>query len=1077
MGTEVAPPLGYYRYPTIAGDQVIFVSEDDLWTVSVHGGVARRLTSGVGKISSVALSPDGRYVAFSSSEEGNDEIYLMPAEGGEVKRLTYLGCTAKVAGWTPQGEILFTSNHQQAFARMTDAYRLNLEHLEITPLPCGPVAHVDIDRHGRMVIARYGGTELAHWKRYKGGTAGQIWVDLDGHGNFKPLFRDKTVNSARPYWIGDRIFFLSDFEGIANVYSADLKGEDLKRHTDCREYYARGLSVHGNRLIYHAGGELFLLDTDGGEPRKLEFEYRSPRTQANRRFVSASKYLEDYDLDPKGERAVIAARGKTFSFDLWKGPVYMHGQEGPLRCRLGRFLNDGQRIALVSDMGGEESLEIHDVFNRTKVERLSGLDLGRARDMKLSPNADEALITNHRHELIWVDLGTGKSNVIDRSEFEPIRGFNWSPDGRYVAYACSESLRCTGIRIADLKTGKIRKVTRPVLQDVMPYFSPDGDYLYFLSYRVFDPVYDNLRFDLGFPRGCRAYLITLRKDVIPPFSSDHPKFKTEKDSENEDKKKAKATKPKKIVIDFDGIEERIVQLPVPDGRYRQIAATREKVYLLRLPIKGSIEGDWRHLGPETDATLEMLDLETERLETLVSGVSSFRLSQDGKQIIYRSGNSLRVIKAGEKPSRERDDRRRGGWLDLNRVQIPVHPRSEWRQMYREAWRLQRDHFWTEDMSKVDWEKVYHRYLPLLDRVNTRSEVSDVIKEMQGELGTSHAYEIGGDYRRTPEYTVGFLGAEWTYDEKAEAYRLTRVMKGDLWDERASSPLARAGVGLEAGDYLVAINGQPLSRDVKPEQLLVHRADQEVSVSFRRASKTEVETRAVRTLHSEQQLRYREWVNANREWVHKKSRNRVGYVHIPNMGPFGYAEFFRSFLTELDFDGLIIDVRFNGGGHVSQLLLEKLARRRIGFTKSRWSGVFPYPLEAPAGPLVALTNEQAGSDGDIFSHAFKLLKLGPLVGKRTWGGVIGINPAHSLVDGGFTTQPEYSHWFEDVGWGVENYGTDPDFEVEILPSDYVAGRDPQLEKALELVMERMARQPPLRPRFDSYPDLSLPEIDS
>lgn len=1076
METDVTSLPGYYRFPSLAGDQVVFVSEDDLWTVSIYGGVARRLTTGIGKINSVALSPDGRYLAFSSSEEGNYEVYLMPAEGGVVKRLTYLGCTANVVGWTPDGDILFTSNHRQAFARMTDAYRLNLKHREISPLPCGPVAHVDIDAKGRMVIARHGGTELAHWKRYRGGTAGQIWVDLTGKGNFKPLFKNITMNSARPFWIGDRVFFLSDFEGIANIYSAKFDGSDLKRHTDCREYYARGLSVHGTKLLYHAGGDLFILDTESGESRKLEFEYQSPRTQANRRFVSAVRYLEDYELDPKGQRAVIAARGKTFSFDLWKGPVHMHGQEGPLRCRLGRFLNDGQRIVLVSDKGGEESLEVHDVFNRTKVERFSGLDLGRARDMKLSPNADEALLTNHRHELIWVDLTTGQSKVIDRSEFDPIAGFNWSPDGRYVAYACSANLRCTEIRIADLKTGRIRKVTRPVLHDVMPYFSPDGEYLYFLSYRIFDPVYDNLHFDLSFPRGCRPYLVTLRKDVIPPFSSDHPKFKEREKPADEDGKKNQNSKSKKVVIDFDGIDDRIVQLPVPDGRYRQIVATRDKVYLLRLPIKGTIEGDWRKLGGEGDATLDMLDLETERMETIASGVSSFRLSQDGKQIIYRSGNSLRVIKAGEKPTREKDDSRRGGWLDLDRVKVPVHPRSEWRQMYREAWRLQRDHFWTEDMSNVDWERVYKRYLPLLDRVNTRSEVSDVIKEMQGELGTSHAYEIGGDYRLTPEYTVGFLGAEWVYDEEAGAYRLTRVMKGDLWNEKASSPLARAGIGLKAGDYLIAINGQPLARDVKPEQLLVHRADQEVSITFRRAERRENETRSVRTLQSEQQLRYREWVNSNREWVHKHSGNRVGYVHIPNMGPFGYAEFFRGFLTELDYEGLIVDVRFNGGGHISQLLLEKLARRRIGFTKSRWSGVYPYPLEAPAGPMVALTNEQAGSDGDIFSHAFKLLKLGPLVGKRTWGGVVGINPAHSLVDGGYTTQPEYSHWFEDVGWGVENYGTDPDVEVEILPSDYVAGRDPQLEKALELVLERMARQPALKPRFENYPNLALPETD-
>lgn len=1075
MSRDVSLLPGYYRFPTIAGNQIAFVSEDDLWTAPLDGGaarqVARRLTSGLGKISSASLSPDGRYLAFSSSEEGHEEIYLMPAEGGEVERLTYLGCTARVIGWTPGGEILFSSNHQQAFARMTDAYRLHLKYKEIEVVPCGPVAHVDIDREGRMVIARHGGTELAHWKRYRGGTAGQIWIDVKATGDFKPLFKE-AMNSARPYWIRDRIFFLSDFEGIANVYSANLKGGDLKRHTNCREFYARGLEAHGERLVYHAGGDLYVLEAGEGEARKIEFEYRSPRSQSNRRFVSGARYLEDYELHPNAERAVVAARGKTFSFDLWKGPVYMQGQEGALRCRLGRFLNDGQRIVLVSDEGGEESLEIHDTLNRTLVERLKHSDLGRIRELKLSPTANEALITNHRQELIWVNLMSGKSKVIDRSAFDPIRGFNWSPDGRFVAYACSDDLRKTSIRIAEIKTGKTRRATDPVLHDVMPFFSPEGDYLYFLSYREFDPVYDSMQFDLGFPRGCRPCLITLRKDVISPFSSDHPGFKEDNSRAADANPRAKSALTKKITIDFQSIAERIIQLPLPDGRYSQIAATRDKVYYIRLPIRGSLEGEGRK--PIGESSLEMFDLDSERSEILVSNVSSFRLSQDGKHIIYRSGNSLRVIKAGEVPKRDSsDDKRRSGWLDLDRVQVPVHPRSEWRQMYREAWRLQRDHFWIEDMSKVDWERVYERYLPLLERVGARSEVSDVIKEMQGELGTSHAYEIGGDYRLVPNYNMGFLGAEWEFDEAASGYRLTKVLKGDLWHEGASSPLARAGVGLAPGDCLLAIDGQPLDRYLCPERLLVHRAGKEVSVTFRRHQKEETETRSVRTLRSEQELRYREWVNEKRRFVHEYSRGRIGYVHVPNMGPFGYSEFHRGFLTELDRDGLIIDVRFNGGGHVSQLLLEKLMRRRIGYTKSRWSGIYPYPLESPAGPMVAITNEQAGSDGDIFSHSFKLLKLGPLVGKRTWGGVIGINPAHSLVDGGFTTQPEYSYWFEDVGWGVENYGTMPDIEVEIMPADYVAGRDPQLTEALDLALERVAHQPPWHPQFKDFPDLSLP----
>lgn len=1072
---DVRRELGYYSSPTLRGDRLVFVSEDDLWTVNAWGGIARRLSSGLGRVSTPALSPDGKWLAFSSTEEGHTEVYLMPSDGGAAERLTYLGASTAVVGWASDTEILFASNHQQAFSRLTDIYALDIQQNRLRRIPCGPANHIAFSIKGCPVIARNGGGDPAYWKRYRGGRAGQIWIDRKGDGGFKKLLK-VGGNTARPFWMSERIVFIADHEGIGNIYSVKDDGSDLQRHTSHRDFYVRGLTVDGKRAAYHAGGDLYLLDlAQGGEPRKVEIDYRSPRTQANRRFVPAPNYLEDYDLHPNGDKAVIGARGKTFTFDFWKGPVSQHGQEGVMRYRLGRFMRDGQRLVVVSDAGGEEALEIHDTQSRNKVERLSGLDLGRTLDMKLSPGDDEAALVNHRNELVLVHLGKKTAKVLDRSEYSRILGFNWSPDGRYLAYSRSEGQRQSAIRICDTRTGEIHRVTQPVLRDVRPFFDPGGEYLYFLSYRDFDPVYDNLHFDLGFPRGCRPYLLTLRKDVISPFSADHPSRSergSSRGSEPGTRDEGDA-RSKKIKIDFDGIENRILPFPVADGRYGQLFAGKGKVYFTRLPIEGSLSADRYSDEPAARAQLESFDLKDEKVELLINGLTSFRLSQDGKLILYRNGNSLRVIKSSDRP--KDGDFPRNGWLDLNRVQIPVQPRSEWRQMYREAWRLQRDHFWTEDMSRVDWEKVYERYLPLLDRVGTRSEVSDLIWEMQGELGTSHAYESGGDYRRDPHYGLGFLGVETEYDADAGAYRINRVLKGDPWDETASSPLARAGVGLNPGDLLLAIDGQPLGLDVQPHQCLIHKAGREVSVTFRRRGEDEGKshTRSVRTLHSEQKLRYREWVEGNRSLVHEKSGGRIGYIHIPNMGPFGYAEFHRGFLQEVDREGLIVDVRFNGGGHVSQLLLEKLARRRIGYSKSRWFGVQPYPDEAPTGPMVALTNEYAGSDGDIFSHSFKLLKLGPLIGKRTWGGVIGISPSHSLVDGGYTTQPEYSFWFQDVGWKVENYGTDPDIEVEYPPSAYMKGLDPQLEKALKVCLERTKKGSASQPRFDEWPDLSLP----
>jgi tricorn protease len=450
------------------------------------------------------------------------------------------------------------------------------------------------------------------------------------------------------------------------------------------------------------------------------------------------------------------------------------------------------------------------------------------------------------------------------------------------------------------------------------------------------------------------------------------------------------------------------------------------------------------------------------------------------------GNRLRVlsqsVKASDLSSKD-DPGRESGWIDLERLRVEVVPGEEWRQMFRETWRLQRDQFWTPDMKGVDWKGVLARYLPLVDRVATRSEFSDLVWEMQGELGTSHCYELGGDYRPTPGWHQGFLGVDLAQDARRGTWRIARIPRGDSWTKEAFSPLAAPGLGVAVGDEIVEVAGEPVGRERSPYECLVHRSGRPVVLTLRSRARGKTTASAgrkrhvtVRTLASEQALRYRDWVEGNRAWIHEKSRGRIGYVHVPDMGPRGYSEFHRYYATEVDHDGLVVDVRFNGGGHVSQILLEKLLRRRIAYDSNRWQSPFPYPDDAPMGPMVALTNEYAGSDGDIFCHAFKLYRLGPLIGKRTWGGVVGIWPRHALVDGTITTQPEFSSWFEDVGFAVENYGTDPDIEVEIRPQDHAAGEDPQLEKALAEVEKIVRRVKPRVPDFEDVPHIAPVELD-
>ena len=1056
--------LGYYRYPTVHNGTVIFVSEGDLWTVSLKGGVPRRLTAGKGTISHPKFSPDGKRIAFSGTEEGHCEVYVLPSQGGATKRITFLGDNAQVVDWTEKG-IIFASASGHPWERVNRLFSVDPDTGDITQVPVGFANHISYGDGGKSVIQRHGSREFGFWKRYRGGTAGELWIDNQGDGNFKKLI-DTKGNVSRAFWVGKRIFFASDHEGTGNIYSCDVNGKTLKRHTHHEDFYARNPSCDGSHVVYHAGGDMYAYDLATSKSNQVKIDYSSSREHRNRKFVPAAKYLEDFAVHPEGHHLASVSRGKAFCYGNWEGPALQFGEEPEARYRLARWFNDGKRLLIVSDEDGEETIAFYAVEGAKNLKTFPKSDIGRVLDLKVSPTKDEAAFTNHRSELIHINLKNGKIKKLDRSEFGAIAGFDWSPDGNWLAYSCSTTRHTSVIKMVSPTKGKPEVVTKAVLRDVSPAFDPDGKYLYFLSYRQFDPTWDTLHFEMGFPKGMRPYLITLQKDLPFPFK-DLPS-----DLELTAAKKLKKPSAKKAIkIDFAGIKDRICAFPVGDGVYCQIAGIKDKVLFSSLPIEGALED---HEGDK--AKLEVYDFETQKAETLVSGLSEFHLSKDLKWMIYRADNQLRVVRAGEKPSDQQSFTKKDGWIDLSRLNISIDPVYEWRQMLREAWRLQRDHFWTEDMSKIDWEQVYKKYAPLVERVNTREEFSDLLWEMQGELGTSHAYVWGGDIPSSPHYGVGLLAADFAYDAKRKAYKITNIAEGDPWDTNNSSPLVQTGVQVNEGDLLWAVSSHALSESVHPAELLINSAGKEVQLTVSDGKGKNKRNVTVQTLKSQTQARYREWVEKNREYVHKKTNNKVGYLHIPNMQVWGFSEFHRGFLAECDKDGLVVDARFNGGGSISPLLLEKLARRRLGFDLTRWFGAFTYPEDSPAGPMVALTNEYAGSDGDIFTHGFKMLKLGPVIGKRTWGGVIGIWPRHPLVDGGITTQPEFSFWFKDIGWSVENYGVDPDIEVEITPQDYVQGKDPQLDRGIAEVLAIIKKNPPIKgPDLTTKPSLKMPQL--
>jgi tricorn protease len=1185
---------GYYQRPTLCGETLVFMFEDDLWLrdLSSSSSHAYRLTANPGRSSDPQLSPDGLHLAFTSLDEGNPEVYATRLDEMEPQRLTYLGEDTRCVGWSRDGaNIIFTSNAGAPFSRIFQLAQVSKDGGPSLGLNLGPAAHISFSRRKGQVIGRHT-WDPARWKRYRGGTAGQLWVDREESGDFEPLLA-LDGNLTRPLWVGNRIYFGSDHEGICNIYSCTPHGEDLKRHTDHDDFYIRYPNSDGQRLVYQCGGDIFLLDPKRKKPMKVDITVHTPRPRLSRKFVAPGRFLESYALSPNGANVVVGVRGKPFTFPHWEDAVEQLGERDGVRHRVVRWTPQG--VICVSDASGEEEIGVFaDAQNQEFVSLTAGHDIGRVLDIGLSPCGEKLWFTNHRHELYALFFpkpeppapeGTdgasaqsadpkrkskkaakaiaaakeksgaitaplkpkkkkGKKSKKNRrgsdssssdgpeveklpltlvkvaeDKFTRIGSASWSPDGLWLAYAESVNRQDSQIMIWSWETRIATPVTTVPFRDWSPDFDPEGRYLYFLSCRDFDPVRDNVFFEYAFPKAARPYVITLQKEQPDPFL-DRPRppgeeagplpspyledekkddqatskseisasekngkdetVKAETPAENgasPDKDKKAEKELKKIRIDFDGIQRRVRVFPIDEGRYFGVMGVRGKAIIGMSSVRPTL-GIATTDGETPNGALGVYDFKKLEYTVPIRGVSGFDVSLDRSTVIYRSSLSLRVLKAAtiaSAPS-DRAPGRVSGWLDLSRLKVSVKPLPEWDQMFKEAWRLMRDHFWDAGMSQIDWAEVLKRYQPLLKRLSTRREFSDLLWEFQGELGTSHAYEYGGDYNSGPNYAQGKLASTLQWEEQDKAYRILEIADGDPWSEKTTSPLRLLHNPLQPGDLVLAVNGHRLSLAEPPEKFLVNRADQRVTLTvLRRDShsgpgEAKEEKVIVKALRREAPIRYRAWVEANRARVHDLSKGRLGYVHIPNMSAAGFAEFHRGYYSEVERDGLVVDVRYNGGGNVSALLLEKLARRRLGFDVQRWGQPIPYPQDSPAGPLVALTNEQAGSDGDIFSHCFKLMGLGPLLGKRTWGGTIGIWPRHHLVDGTVTTQPEFAFWFVDVGWGVENYGTDPDEEIEIRPQDWRDGIDPQLERAVAVGLKLLKKKPPLSPQaLDDRPD--------
>ncbi|QES36441.1 peptidase S41 [Streptomyces venezuelae] len=1080
VGVTEAAHRAYLRFPHIHGELLAFAAEDDVWVAPLDGGRAWRVSADNMPVNHPRISPDGTTVAWTSTRDGAPEVHIAPVDGGPSKRLTHWGSwRTSVRGWTPDGQVLAISTAGQASLRRSWARAVPLDGGPAATLPYGPVGDAAHGPDGQvLLLSAPMGREAAWWKRYRGGTAGKLWIRrTDGDGvapgdgtapaggesRFVRVHEELDGNIEYPLVVGERIAFLSDHEGVGALYSSLPDGSDLRRHTPLDGFYARHAATDGTRVVYVSAGELWLLDDlFDAEPRRVDLRLGGQRTDLQPHPVSAARWFGAAAPDHTGRGSAVSVRGSVHWVTHREGPARALAAEHGVRARLPRtFRVQGEEhVVWVTDAEGDEALEFAPATGSAPgatPRRLAAGQLGRVLGLAVAPDGSRAAVASHDGRVLLVERESGEVREVDRSEDGEATGLVFSPDSAWLAWSHPGPSPLRQLKLANTADLSVAEATPLRFRDYAPAFTLDGKHLAFLSARSFDPVYDAHVFDLAFVGGSRPHLITLAATTPSPFGPQrHGRpFEAQDGAETPDSEGAPVTR-----IDFDGLADRIVPFPVEAARYSTLRAAKDGLLWLRHPVRGVL-GASRATphDPDPRTELERYDFADRRVEELAADADHFAVTGDGKRILLWTDGKLKVVPSDRRASGD-EDSASNITVDLTRIRHTVDPAAEWRQMYDETGRLMRDNFWRPDMGGVDWDAVLERYRPVLDRVATHDDLVDLLWEVHGELGTSHAYVTprgggGGAHRQ------GLLGADLARGEDG-LWRIDRILPSETSDPDARSPLAAPGVAVRPGDAVIEVNGMPVDPVAGPGPLLVGTAGKAVELTVSPSGGGDARHAVVVPVDDEEPLRYHAWVADRRAYVHEHSGGRLGYLHVPDMQAPGWAQIHRDLRVEVAREGLVVDVRENRGGHTSQLVVEKLARRVVGWDLPRGSRALSYPADAPRGPVVAVANEFSGSDGDIVNAAIRALGIGPVVGTRTWGGVIGIDSRYHLVDGTLVTQPKYAFWLEGEGWGVENHGVEPDVEVVTTPDDHAAGRDPQLDEAIRIALAALTENPAKTP---------------
>ncbi|MBK8955108.1 MAG: PDZ domain-containing protein [Saprospiraceae bacterium] len=1057
------------RFPTIYNNQIAFSYAGDLYTVSSNGGTARKLTSHVGYEQFARFSPDGKYIAFSGQYDGNTEIYLIPAQGGEPKRLTYtatlnrddlsdrMGPNNLCMGWKNNEQIIYRSRWREHNDFRGQLYLCNIKGGLSEQLPFNHAGFCSYSPDKTKLVYNHVFREFRTWKRYTGGMADDIRI-FDFNTKKSEKITDNIHQDIIPMWVGDKIYYLSAREGRMNLYCYNTTSKQTKKVSNFKDYDCKFPSHNGQWIVFENGGYIYKLNTTNDQSEKVSIQIADDFSTGRNVLKSVKENLLSWDVGPDGNRAVYVARGDVFTVPLKNGEIRNLTQSSGSHDRNASWSPNGKYVAYISDASGEDEVYITGADGISTAIQLTRNGDNYKYGLQWSPDSKKILYSDRKQGLYAVDVETKSTTLLHSSQVFEISQYNWSPDSRYVCFTNPERKNNSSIMIYDFETKKVNAVTEYWFQSNSPVFSTDGKYLFFTSERSFNPRYNNLEWNHAYFDLTKIYMVTLKKDLPHPFEpkSDEVAVKEEKDkkeakSEKEDKaSQNKDSLSKNVNIDFDGIFNRVVEVTPVAGNYFGIESAGDKIYYFRSTLSDRMK--WF-----------VFDLKNQKETELSQEVNGYSFTPDRKKVMVSSkGNQYIIDVPSGKLNLETP-------LDLSDLKVNIDRKAEWNQIYHECWRHMRDFVYDPNLHGVDWKGLRKSYAELLPYVNHRADLTYVIGELIGELNLGHSYVGGGDYPKAERIPMGLLGAQVNRDPSGYI-RIDKILKGENWSKRVRSPLTEVGMNVKEGDFILAVNGVS-TKDVNDfYELLVGKAHKQVKLKVNNSAKPEGSREiTVVPISDESDLYYYNWVQSNIERVTKATNGRVGYIHIPNMGPDGLNEFVKYFYPQLIKEAVIVDDRGNGGGNVSPHIIERLRREPVQVTMSRNGTPSFEPVEQIIGPKVALIDEYSASDGDIFAYRFQKYKLGPVIGKRSWGGVVGIRGSLPIVDGGFLNRPEFSRYnLEGTQWIMEGHGVDPDIVVENDPYESFMGSDKQLDKAIEVIQGLMKGKTYKEPAPPPYP---------